>query len=140
MIIMEEKAKSFVLIMMVIALSALILRIAIGKVIEIASAQNETMAQSTLKSIATALDNYARDNQGVYPKALSILSQSTPAYLDKDYVSEPSVKGYSYSCTRLDSSGYSCYAFPTKCKLTGKLAFTVTTGNLLISEDCNKKE
>jgi type II secretory pathway pseudopilin PulG len=140
MIIMGEKAKSFVLIMVVIALSALLLRVVIGKIIEITNSQNEAMAQSTLKSIATALDNYARDNQGIYPKALSILSQSKPAYLDKDYAAEPSIKGYSYSCTRLDSSGYSCYAFPTKCKLTGKLAFTVTTGNLLISEDCDKKE
>lgn len=138
--IIKEKAKSFVLIMVVIALSALFLRVAIGKIIEITSAQNEAIAQFTLKSIATALDNYARDNQGVYPKALSILSQSMPAYLDKDYAAEPSIKGYSYSCARLDSSGYSCYAFPAQCKLTGNLAFTVTTGNLLISEDCNKKE
>ena len=140
MTILKEKAKSFVLIMVVIALSALILRVAIGKIIEITSAQNEIMAQSNLKSIATALDNYARDNQGVYPKALSVLSKSTPAYLDKDYAAEPSIKGYSYSCARLDSSGYSCYAFPVRCKLTGGLAFTVTTGNLLISEDCIKKE
>lgn len=136
----EKRAKSFVLIMIVIALSAISLRVIAGRVIEITSSQNEAMAQSTLKSIATALDNYARDNQGVYPKALSVLSNSVPPYLDKDYASEAAIKGYSYSCTRLDSSGYSCYAFPTKCKLTGKLAFTVTTGNLLISEDCNKKE
>lgn len=140
MIKTNNKATSFVLIMVAIALGALLLRIAIGKMIEITSAQNEIMAQSTLKSIATALDNYARDNQGVYPNALSVLSQSKPQYLDKNYVAESSIKGYSYSCARLDSSGYSCYAFPTKCKLTGKLAFTVTTGNLLISEDCNKKE
>jgi type II secretory pathway pseudopilin PulG len=140
MALAQNKAKSFVLIMVIIALSAILLRVVIGKIIEITSSQNEAIAQSTLKSIATALDNYARNNQGVYPKALSVLSQSTPAYLDKDYAAEPSIKGYSYSCTRLDSSGYSCYAFPTQCKLTGKLAFTVTTGNLLISEDCNKKE
>ncbi len=138
--IKKEKAKSFVLIMVVIALSALLLRIIAGKIIEITSDQNEAIAQSTLKSIALALDNYARDNQGVYPKALSTLSQSEPPYLDKDYAAESSIKGYSYNCTRLDPTGYSCYAFPTKCKLTGKLAFTVTTGNLLISEDCSKKE
>lgn len=138
--IMQKKAKSFVLIVIVIALSALLLRVVIGKIIEISSTQNENIAQSNLKSIATALDNYARDNQGVYPKAISVLSQSKPAYLDKDYAAEASIKGYSYSCARLDPSGYSCYAFPTKCNLTGKLVFTVTTGNLLISEECNKKE
>ena len=140
MAIKSIKAKSFVVIMIAIALSALLLRIAIEKVVELSSAQNEAIAQATLKSIATALDNYARDNQGIYPKSVSMLSQSKPVYLDKDYITQSPIKGYSYSCGRLDASGYSCYAFPTRCRLTGRVAFTVTTGNLLISEDCRKKE
>ncbi|PIP18833.1 MAG: hypothetical protein COT38_01435 [Candidatus Omnitrophica bacterium CG08_land_8_20_14_0_20_41_16] len=140
MLIKNTQARSFVVIMVVIALSALLLRIAIEKIIEVTTTQNEALAQSTLKSIAVALDNYARDNQGIYPKSISILSQSKPRYLDKDYVTQSPIKGYSYSCGRLDASGYSCYAFPIKCRLTGKVAFIVTTGNLLISEDCNKKE
>ena len=127
-------------IMVVIALSALLLRVGIEKVLLVTGAQNEAAAQATLKSIAIALDNYARANQGVYPKSLSVLSESRPAYLDKDYIWESPVKGYAYNCTRLDASGYSCYAFPSKCKLTGSLVFTVTTGNLLLSEDCSEKE
>jgi len=129
-----------VAIMVVIALSALLLRIAIEKILLTTSSQNEAAAQATLKSIATALDNYARDNQGVYPKSISVLSQSKPVYLDRDYITESPIKGYTYNCARLEESGYSCYAFPSRCKLTGILNFTVTTGNLLISEDCSKKE
>lgn len=135
-----EKGKSFVTIMVVIALLALALRIATEKILTVTCSQNESTAQTTLKAIAAALDSYARDNQGVYPKSVSMLSQSSPLYLDKDYIAESPIKGYTYNCVRLDASGYNCYAFPLRCKLTGNLAFTVTTGGILISEDCSTKE
>ncbi|MFH0855053.1 MAG: hypothetical protein V1869_00845 [Candidatus Omnitrophota bacterium] len=136
----NNKAKSFVAIMIVIALSALVLRVAISKIINLVSAQNESNAQSTLKLISTALENYAANNQGAYPLKIAVLTQSQPQYLDKDYIKQSPLKGYRYSCGRLDASGYNCYAFPTRCKLTGKVDFSVTTGSLLISEDCAKKE
>lgn len=127
-------------IMVVIALSALTLRIVTEKILTVICTQNEATAQANLKAIAAALDSYARDNQGVYPKSVSLLSQSNPLYLDKDYIAESPIKGYTYNCVRLEASGYNCYAFPSRCKLTGNLAFTVTTGGILISEDCSTKE
>ena len=136
----NRKARSFVVIMIVIALSALLLRVVADKVISLTCSQNESNAQSTLKLIATALENYAKDNRGVYPDKISVLTQNRPAYLDRDYVKQSPIKGYSYNCSRLDSSGYSCHALPTRCKLTGKTVFTVSTGSLLISEDCDKKD
>jgi len=136
----NKKARSFVVIMIVIALSALLLRVVVDKAISLTCSQNESNAQSTLRLIATALENYAKDNRGVYPDKISVLTQSQPAYLDKDYVKQSPIKGYRYNCSRLDSGGYSCHALPTRCKLTGKTVFTVTTGSLLISEDCDKKE
>jgi type II secretory pathway pseudopilin PulG len=136
----NKKARSFVVIMIVIALSALALRVSMGELISINCAQNESSAQSTLKLICAALENYAKDNQGVYPAKFSVLTQSQPPYLDKDYIKESPVKGYIYDCSRLDATGYNCYAFPARCKLTGKAAFNVSTGSLLISEDCDKKE
>lgn len=126
--------------MVAIALSALLLRFAAEKILLVISAQNESAAQANLKSIAAALDNYARNNQGVYPNSIFALTRSSPAYLDRDYIADSPIKGYTYSCARLDASGYNCYAFPSRCKLTGNLAFTVTTGNLLISEDCDTKD
>ncbi|MBN2831439.1 MAG: type II secretion system protein [Candidatus Omnitrophica bacterium] len=140
MFLKNKKGRSFVMIMVVIALAALFLRITAEKILSVTTSQNEAATQATLKSIATALDSYARDNQGVYPKSISSLVQSKPAYLDRDYIKESPVKGYAYNCARLDESGYICYAFPSRCKLTGNLAFTVTTGNILISEDCSLKK
>ena len=127
-------------IMVVIALTALALRMIISEIINVTSAQNEASAQSTLKLISTALENYAKNNQGVYPLKISVLTQSQPSYLDKDYIKQSPVKGYIYNCSRLDATGYSCSAFPARCKLTGKTVFTVTTGSLLISEGCDKEE
>ena len=136
----DTKARSFVTIMIIIAVSALLLRFAIEKIIMINIAQNESNASSTLKSISTALENYARDNHGIFPSDLSVLTKTTPAYLDKDYIASSSIKGYNYSCLRLESSGYSCLAIPVKCNLTGKVVYTITTGSLLVSEECSKKE
>ncbi|MDO8662308.1 MAG: hypothetical protein Q7K98_03710 [Candidatus Omnitrophota bacterium] len=136
----NKRARSFVVIMIVLALSALTLRMLIGEIISVTSIQNESNAQSTLKLISTAFENYAKDNQGAYPAKISVLIQAKPAYLDKDYIKLSPIKGYSYSCSRLDAAGYSCQAFPSRCKLTGKLNFSVTTGSLLISDDCGTRE
>lgn len=137
---LNNQAKSFILIMVAITLISFALRFVIIKTIDVICFQNEGIAAATLKSIAVALDNYARDNKGVFPTSFSLLNQGSPAYLDKDYIADSPLKGYTYSCSRLDTSGYSCYAFPSRCTLTGRIAFTVSTGNVLISEDCKKKE
>jgi len=138
--IIGNKGKSFVTIMVIIALSALLLRIAIERVLVITCAQNEASAQASLKAMAAALDNYARDYKEVYPKSITTLIKSDPAYLDRDYIVESPIKGYIYNCGRLDELGYSCYAFPQRCELTGNLSFTVTTGNLLVTENCRDKD
>lgn len=135
-----NKGKSFVTIMVIIALSALLLRIAIEKALVITCAQNEAAAQASLKAMATALDNYARDHKGIYPQSTATLVKSEPIYLDRDYIAESPMKGYIYNCARLDESGYSCYAFPQRCGFSGNSSFTVTTGNLLISENCREKD
>lgn len=136
----NNRARSFVIIMIVVSLSALALRMLIGEIINVTCSQNESNAQSTLKLISAAFESYAKDNQGVYPAKISILTQESPAYLDKDYINLSPIKGYSYSCSRLDAAGYNCQAFPTRCKLTGKVEFSVATGSLLISEDCANGE
>jgi type II secretory pathway pseudopilin PulG len=137
---MNKKAKSFVVIMMVIALSALALRMLVGEFLSVTSSQNESNALSTLKLISAAFENYAKDHQGNYPDKLPVLIQSKPPYLDKDYIKQSPLKGYIYNCSRLDAAGYSCYALPARCKLSGRSNFTVSTGSLLISEDCDTKE
>lgn len=140
LIMQDNKGKSFVTIMLIIALCALSLRIIIAKLIEINIAQNESYASLTLKFISAGLENYAKNNQGIYPANLPILTKSQPPYLDKDYINLSPVKGYNFSCSRLESSGYSCTAIPVKCSFTGKTIYTISTGALLISEECNRKD
>jgi len=137
---MNNKARSFVIIMLVIAIVALLLRVAIEQVIKGSSAQNESNATSTLKLVATALENYAKDHAGNFPSSVSALTQTSPAYIDKDYVTQSPAKGYIFSCPRLDASGYSCYASPTHCGLSGSKIYHVTTGGLSVSEDCSVKK
>lgn len=136
----DTKARSFVAIIVIIAVSSLILRVAIEQVIKINITQNESDASGNLKLISTALENYAKDHLGVFPLDISVLTKTSPAYLDKDYIASSPVKGYNYSCTRLEPSGYSCSATPTRCGLTGNMIYTISSGGLLISEECNKKE
>ncbi len=136
----NKSAKSFVTIMIVIAVSALFLRIAIEKLIKVSIAQNESNAAATLKLISAALESYAKDNRGIYPENLSLLTKTSPAYLDKDYITKSPLKGYNFSCLRLEPAGYSCLASPARCKLSGRMVYTVTTGSLFISEDCEKKD
>ncbi|MDI6758718.1 MAG: hypothetical protein QMD94_03485 [Candidatus Omnitrophota bacterium] len=133
------KAKSFVIIMLVISVLAVILRFGIKKLIEVNIARNESSAQLTLKLISTALENYANSHNSVYPESLSNLTESKPPYLEKDYTHQASfLKNYDYNCFRLTPSGYSCSAIPAKCNLTGKISYTISTGGILLSEDCKK--
>jgi len=136
----NNKARSFVTIMIVIAVTALLLRTTVEQIIKISMAQNESSALTNLKMISTALENYARDNKGLFPANLSILVKTTPHYLNQNYISESPVKGYNYSCQRLEPSSYSCSALPARCKLTGRMSYTVVTGGSLVFEECSKKE
>ncbi len=136
----DKKAQSFITVTIAIAVLALLLRIALEQVIKINILQNESNAVATLKLISTALDNYAKDHVGVFPASTSLLTQTTPPYITKDYLKQSPVKGYSYSFLRLEPYSYSVKAVPSKCNLTGKKNFTISTGGLLISEECLKQE
>ena len=134
------KARSFITIMVFIAFLALILRVLIGQVIKGSVVANESTATANLKLISAALESYAKDKQGAYPDNFALLMKATPPYVDKDYIDSPPIKGYYYNCPRLEASGYSCYATPLKCQITGNMTYSVGTGGLFISENCSRKD
>ena len=136
----NKRARSFVVIMIVVSLAALILRIAIVQFVNFNIIQNEASAQGTLKLITTAVENYAKDHLGVFPISLEALTQSSPAYIEKEYISLSYEKGYNFNCLRLEASGYTCSASPSRCNLSGKKIYTITTGQVMTSEECGKKE
>jgi competence protein ComGC len=136
----KESGRSFIGIIVFIAIISLLLRFGIEKLIKMTVRQNEISAQAALKLIATAIDNYTKDHEGSLPASLVQLVRNNPAYLDKDYVSDSPVRGYDYNCVFLRSQGYSCTAVPVRCGFTGNVNFSITTGGLFVSEECKKKE
>ncbi len=136
----KKQGRSFVTTMIIIAVVALLLRFVVERLIKMNIAQNESSAALTLKLISTALENYARDTKGTYPQNFSVLTQGNPAYLDKDYLALSLYKGYYYSCSRLETSGYSCLATPLRCGFSGDLIYSISTGGVFVSEECKRKE
>jgi len=63
----NNKARSFVMIMIAVGLSALLLRTMIQRFIVYNVERNQSLALVNLKLFYTALENYAKDNKGVYP-------------------------------------------------------------------------
>lgn len=135
----NRKARSFVTIMIVVALTALLLRLAVQKIIIYNIQHNQLLAQVNLKLLSKALENYAKDNKGAYPSSIDQLSKSNPVYLERNYLTASLIRGYEYDCQRLDASGYNCSATPVDCKLTGKTVYSVSTGGLILAESCDKK-
>lgn len=136
----DRRGLSFVTLMIIIAISALMLSLISEEVMRRNMAQNESDAQTTLRLISTALENYAKDNRGAFPEDISVLTKTTPVYLDKNYIVLSPLRGYIYNCPTLNASGYSCQASPVKCDVTGKAFYTISTGGVFVSRECNKKE
>ncbi|MBI4707897.1 MAG: type II secretion system protein [Candidatus Omnitrophica bacterium] len=136
----NKKGLSFITLMIIIALCALVLRFAIEQIVRSNIAHNESNALPTLRLISAALESYARDNHGAYPTSITLLTQSQPAYLDKDYTAQPPLKGYNFGCLRLEAQGYICSASPVQCNVTGKKEYTISTGGLLVTEGCDQKD
>jgi competence protein ComGC len=136
----NSRGLGFITIMIIIAVAALIIRVAVEQIIKINITQNDAHALATLKLISTALENYAKEHLGGYPPDFSFLTKNTPSYLDKDYLREPPLRGYDYNCSRLENTGYSCSAQPLNCGFSGGFTHTVTTGGIIVSEPCPEKE
>jgi type II secretory pathway pseudopilin PulG len=96
----NRRARSFVTIMVVVALSALLLRLVIHRIIIYRIQQNQLLAQVNLKLFSTAIENYAKDNKNVYPVNIDLLIKHSPVYLERDYLAETSVRGYEYDCQK----------------------------------------
>lgn len=136
----STRGLTFVTVMIIVALVALFLRFAIELLISWNITQGEANAEETLKLISTAIENYAEDHQGMYPGKLSALCESKPPYIEKAYIRMGTTKGYVFNCSVLDAGGYSCSAVPSRCRLTGKKLFRVTTGGSLSADLCGPTE
>lgn len=133
-------AKSFITMMIVISISAVLLRFGLEYLIKFSVKQNESNALSTLKLVSAAIEKYAKDHKGIFPDNITKLLDAEPYYLDKDYTGQSLLKGYNFSCNRLEEPGYSCYARPIICRISGNTVYSVSTGGVIKTENCYKKE
>lgn len=121
------KAFSLVEIMIVVAIIALLSAIAIPNAIRARVNSNNTVAQATLKSISTALENYYAINTA-YPIDINDLIGDSPPYLSVDYFNGAH-NGFTYTPATTNST-YSVTAIPQGANF-GAFSYTITTGAVL---------
>ena len=131
-----RKGFTLVEIMIVVAIVALLAAIAIPNLLRARLTGNEGHAQAMLRTISTACEDWANDNDSVYPSDIATLTGASPPYLNEDYTSGAR-QGYNFACGTMGASGYSCTGTPTTCGTTGNTTFTITTGGVLTSAACS---
>lgn len=113
---------------MVAAIIAIIAAIAIPNILRVRVSANDAMAQSTLKAVAAALENYMVV-KGFYPDSTDDLIGDTPPYLNKDYFAGTHA-GFTYVAT-LSQYSYSVEASPVIEGQSGTTTLTMTTGGVV---------
>lgn len=121
-------------LIVVIVIIGIIAAIAIPNIRRNYIIANDAAAESNIRVISSALENYASANNGTYPTDEASLTTPTPPYLNQSFCNK-TVKGYSYSCT-LNTTGYTITASPLSCNNSGTKNFTIVTGGVFSSGNC----
>ncbi len=127
---MLKKKTGFTLveIMIVVAIIALLAAIAVPNLLRAKIAANDATAKATLKTIASAMENYMIINS-VYPTDPNLLLSATPPYLTNDFFNG-TFNGFTFSST-LSNYTYVIVATPVSAGQTGTTSFSITTGAVL---------
>ena len=118
---------------LMIPVIALLAAIAIPNLLRAKISANDALAQSTLRTLATASETYATVNKGQYPLSVQDLINANPPYISQSYCYE-TIAGYIYDC-QFSSQGYVMTATPVDPGSTGTSGLTIETGGVLTSEE-----
>ena len=126
---MTIKIKGFTLveIMIVVAIVALLVGVAIPNLLRVRINANQTSAQATVRSFASACETYAAANAALYPTEVTDLTTDTPPYFPFDPTAA-SREGYYFTVVFGDNS-YMILATPLPN--TGDWDYRATTGMIL---------
>lgn len=90
---------------------------------------NDSLAQTTLKSISSALENYMLTNDR-YPADTDLLLADAPPYLQTDFFDGEAHSGFNYAADTLNDYTYAVTATPFSSN-HGTRSFTMSTGGVL---------
>ncbi|MEW5895475.1 MAG: prepilin-type N-terminal cleavage/methylation domain-containing protein [Candidatus Omnitrophota bacterium] len=129
---MKKNRQGFTLveIMIVVAIIALLAVIAIPNLMRARVSANDALAQSTLRTLATAVQNFAADNNGTFPADLGVLATATPPYTNVNYATNATQSGFTYAYVAATNT---ITATPATCGTTGSRVFTINTQSAAIT-------
>ena len=125
----QKDGFTLVEVMIVVAIIALLATIAMPNLLRARVNAHDSMAQTALKAISTAMETYI-STENRYPPDVTSLVGITSPYLVTDYFTGVHA-GFSYNTDLLTAELYSITAIPLNSNM-GSGSFTVSTGGVLI--------
>jgi type II secretory pathway pseudopilin PulG len=113
---------------------AILAAIAIPSFLNARTNAYDSAAQATVRTISTALESYAADNNGKYPVSEDELVKASPPYLTQSYNASV-ISGHKFSLSVTPDS-YEVTAIPVDCYRTGKQIIKAKTKGEISEEAC----
>ncbi len=135
----NKHAFSFIEMMVVVAIVAIITSIAVPSLLKSRQGANQHAAQSTLQTISAAIETYFTTFM-TFPDDYNNLLNTSPPFINVDYCDGQAHSGYEINCAGVGGSGmtttsYTITANPESSTM-GVNCYRITPGGVLSSVTC----